>query len=549
MRGAGLGLGALYVAGCGGTSQKLPSSSSQTSAALGSVTVAPGIPGPPAGGGRRGGSIVVAWEAAGNSFDPALGYDLPSWDSICNCTTAPPMVFGADGQGPFPNAAASLTPNHDHSVWTIRFRDGVTFQNGRPVKAEDYVYSWLRVLDPKLASWASSYLDPIDGAAEVTAGKARTIRGIRQLDPMTLRIQLTGPDITFPNILAEPYMAAVAREAVERWGAAFARHVVSTGPFTLSSYDAVGQTATFSRNRNYFWTGLPYLDAVIYRWGSDAQTELLQLQKGDIDSIGPGIGPTLLPQVSAEPALARYVVKVPELAVRWIGFNLHQPPFHDPRVRQALNWAADREQISRISYGAGVPWGLPFPDGLPDYTRIAPQYTYAPERARSLLSAAGADRLSFTLTTSSDDPYPSIAQVLQQQLQAVGVDMSIDTVSDNAYNIATEKKNFAAAVVDWYQVQPTALDILDSNYVTGGSANYWNYSNPKVDALAARALAAANATQSNEYLARAEQLIAQDAPGLFLASLDFVDGRNPALENFHYNIFYGTYYDRLWKRA
>ena len=93
----------------------------------------------------------------------------------------------------------------------------------------------------------------------------------------------------------------------------------------------------------------------------------------------------------------------------------------------------------------------------------------------------------------------------------------------------------------------TALDILTSNYISNGSANYWNYSDPKVDALATKALGAQTVVQSNTYLAQAEQLIAQDAPGIFLASLNFVDGRSPDLENFHYNIFYGTYYDRLWK--
>jgi ABC-type transport system substrate-binding protein len=544
LRGAGLGLGALYIAGCGGSSQKLLSKNTANA-----VKIAAGVPGPPATGGHLGGSIVVGWEQEGNSFDPALGYDLISWDSICNCTTAPPLVFGANGEGPFPNAAASVTPSEGSSVYTIKFRPGVRFSDGSPVSAEDYVYAWGRVLDPKLASWASSYLYSIEGAEAVFNGKAKTVKGLKLVDPMTLRVQLRAPDITFPNILAEPYMAAVSKAAVEKYGNSFPRHVVSTGPFTLTSYDAAAQTSTFTRNPHYFWTGLPYLDSVVYRWGTDAQTELLQLQKGDIDSIGPGIGPSLNPQVAAQPSLAKFVYKVQLPAVRWIGFNVDQEPFKDVRVRQALNWAVNREQISRTGYGESVPWGLPFPGGLPKFNRIATPYGYNPEKARVLLAAAGAHNLSFTLTSTSDDPNPSIAQVLQQQLKAVGVNMSIDTVSDNAYSTATEKKNFIAAPVTWYQVQPTALDILTSNYISGGSSNYWNYSDKKVDALSNKALRASNLAQANAYLAQAEQLIANDAPGLFLESLNFIDGRNPNLHNFHYNIFYGTYYDRLWKQG
>jgi peptide/nickel transport system substrate-binding protein len=544
LRGAGVGFGALYIAGCGGTSQKLlTKTTSQT------VAVGPGVPGPPSSGGQKGGSIVIGWESEGNSFDPAVGYDLISWDSLCNCTTAAPLVFGANGEGPFPNAAASIAPSEGNSVYTIKFRPGVRFSNGRAVTAEDYLYSWLRVLNPKIASWAASYLYTIEGAEAVFKGKTKALKGVKLLDPMTMRVQLQAPDITFPNILAEPYMAAVDPHAVQHYGKSFARHVISTGPFMLTAYDSAAQTSTFKANPYYFWKGLPYLDSVVYRWGSSAQTELLQLEHGDIDSIGEGIGPSLVPQVAAQKSLGKFVVNVKLPAVRWIAFNLDREPFKDVRVRQALNYAVNRTQISHVGYGESVPWGLPFPEALPHFDRVATQYTYDPEKAKSLLRAAGAEHASFTLTSTSDDPNPSIAQVLQQQLKAVGVNMSIDTVSANAYNTATENKNFTAAPVHWYQVQPTALDILTSNYISAGSSNYWNYSNPHVDALAKQALGAPNAAQSNVDLAQAEKLIAQDAPGLFLESLNFVDGRSPTLQNFHYNIFYGTYYDRLWKQA
>jgi peptide/nickel transport system substrate-binding protein len=542
LRAAALGGGALYLAGCAGTTQELPSSRKR-------VQVQAGVPGPNADGGEAGGLITIGWESEGNSFDPVIGYDLTSWDALCNCITAPPLVFGANGEGPFPNAAAKLHVSDDNRVYTLRLRDGVRFQNGRAVTAKDYVYSWERVLSRKLASWASSYLYPIKGAEEVFKGKATSIAGVTATDPMTLRIELQDPDLTFPYILAQPYMAAVPREVVERYGTDFPHHVISTGPFTLTSYDSAAQSCTFAANRHYFWRGLPYLDGISYNWGSSAQTELLQLEHGNIQSIGEGIGPSLVPQVFAESSLDKYVVTIPLPAVRWIGLNCKHAPFTDPRVRQALNYGVNRVQLGHITYGTGFPWGLPFPKTLPNFHRTATQYPYDPERAKSLLRAAGQDDLSFTLTSTSDDPNPEISQVLQQQFDAIGVKMSIDTVSENAYENATENKNFTAAPVVWYQVQPTALDILTSNFITGGSANYWNYSNPQVDALAKRAQAAPGRSASNALLARAESLIKDDAPGVFLESVNFVDGRSPDLENFHYNVFYGTYYDRLWTKA
>ena len=372
LQAAGLGAGALYLAGCGGTSQEVPTSGKRTK-------VAAGVPGPPVGAGTQGGEITIGWEAEGNSMDPVIGYNLTSWDALCNCITAPPLVFGASGDGPYPNAAERVTASEGNSVYTVRFRPGVRFQHGRKVTAADYVYSWQRVLDPKLASWASSYLYPIEGAEEVFKGKAKSIKGLKVVDPMTLRIQLQEPDLTFPNILAQPYMAAVPREAVEHYGSAFPRHVISTGPFTLSSYSSSAQSCVFEANRGYFWSGLPYLDKVTYRWGSSAQTELLQLEHGNIQSIGEGIGASLVPQVSAQPSLQKFVVRIPLPAVLWIGLNLKREPFTDIRVRQALNYAVNRDQLGRVTYGTGVPWGLPFPKTLPDFSRTATPSDYDPE--------------------------------------------------------------------------------------------------------------------------------------------------------------------------
>ncbi len=543
LRAAGVGVGGLYLTGCMGSESETPGG-----AAGGSVDVAGGIPGPPAGGGRRGGEITVAWTSEGNSFDPAVGYDLPSWDALCCLTTAPLLVFGEGGGEPVANAAAALPRvAGDGTELTIKLRRGVRFHNGRPVTAEDYKYSWERVLDPKVASWAASYLYSIEGAQELNEGKVKQLTGVRAVDDHTLVVRLTGPDATFLNILAEPYTAAVPREEVERLGDRFGRRPVGAGPFRLVDYDSRAQRARFERHKQYFWKGLPYLDAVEYRWGIDEQLQLLQLQRGSIDSVGPGIGASLVPKVNAQQSLKKFVKPIALHAVRWISLNMERPQFRDPRVRQALNWAIDREQIARITLGEAEPWGAPFPKNLPNYRRQAEPYGHDPERARSLLEEAGASGLSFELLSDGSDPWPQVMQILEQQLQAVGVKAKLHTVSTGAMQSASEKGNFDAYGAHWYMVQPTALDLIGSNYVTDASANYGHYSNDEVDALTKKATATFDEKARNDQLAEIEQLITEDAPGLFLASLNFLVAINPELENFHYNPIYGTYYDRLWR--
>jgi peptide/nickel transport system substrate-binding protein len=541
---AGAGAAGIYIAGCG-SSSKLPAK-----ATPGGEAVATGVPGPTVGKGTHGGRIVIAWENEPDSFDPAIGYSLPAWDAQCCLNMAPLLVFGENASDPVPNAAAAM-PEVDAAgtTMTIKLRPGVKFHNGRPVTAADYKWTWERALLPATASWAGSYLYSIEGAEAVANGKAKKLSGVEAVDDMTLRVRLTQRDATFFNILAEPYTAALPREEVERHGKAFAKNIVGAGPFKLTEYDSRGQRALFVRNPDYFWKGLPYLDEVEYRWGIDPNLQLLQLKAGKIDALGGGVGASLVAKVNAQASLKPYVQPVALQAVRWVQLNVNRPPFKDARVRQALNYAIDREQLGRLTFGESEPWGTPFPKNLPDFRRTVEPYGHDPERAKLLLAEAGVDSPSFTFLTKGEDPWPKLAQVIQQQLAGVGVDMKIRTVSSSAFDALFNKGDGDAFSSDWYMVQPTALDIINTNYISDGSSNFCGYANADVDKLAKQASQVLDPGARNDILAQVEQHITQDAPGIYVASLNFILGRDPELENFQYNAIYGTYYDRLWKAA
>jgi peptide/nickel transport system substrate-binding protein len=539
---AGTGLAGLYAAGCGGSDAKLPAAKS------GGTKVAAGVPGPKSTGGRPGGRLLVAWETEADSYDPAIGYNLNAWDAQCCLLNAPLLVFGANGSAPVPNAATAMPEtNANGTEYTIKLRPGVKFHNGRAVTAEDYKYTWERLLDPKLASWAGSYLYAVEGAQAVSDGKAKHLAGVEAVDEQTIVVRLTQPDATFVNLLASPYMAALPKEEVERHGDEFGKNFVGTGPFKLTEYDGKNQRAVFERNPDYLWKGLPYLDAVEYHWGIQPQLQLLQLKSGKIDALGGGIGASLVSKVNAQPSLKPYVQPISLQAVRWVGLNVEREPFKDPRVRQALNWAVDREQLGRVTFGESEPWGAPFPKNLPDYRRTAQPYGYDPEKAKALLAEAGVEHPSFEFLTSGEDPWPKLAQIMQQQLEAVGIQMKIRTVASSAFDALIAKHEPAAFEASWYMVQPTALDIINTNYISGGSSNYGQYSNAEVDKLAAQAGKALEEGPRNDIIATIEDRITQDAPGVYLSSLNFILGRSPDLENFQYNPIYGTYYDRLWK--
>ena len=346
------------------------------------------------------GEGAYVWDVEGTGLDPATSYSGTGWDAISDLLNSPLYSYSDQNQ-PVPNAAADMPQiSADGLVYTIPLRPGVTFHNGRETVADDYVYAWQRVLDPKNQSWASSYITSIKGAQEVIDGKAKAISGVRAVDDRTLEVTLTAPDVTFLYSLTQPFMAAVPKEEVARLGKKFDHQAVGNGPFRVASYDAAGQRAIFARHDRYHWSPLPYLDEVEFRWGVDQNAQLLMLQKGEADVLGYGLTTRSLQRISASPSLKPFLFTQPLFACRWIA--LHQkrvPAFASQAVRQALNYATDREQIQRVTAGEAEAWGAPFPRAMLQQRTFTP-YGYDPERARSLLASSGVTDLSATLWIS-----------------------------------------------------------------------------------------------------------------------------------------------------
>jgi peptide/nickel transport system substrate-binding protein len=546
---AGL-LGAL--AGCSYGAQAAASQS----APGGGVRIREYVPGPqPVSGGRYGGTVAVVWSDPPNSFDPAVGYNLTAWDAITELVYfGGLMAYDKQLGGPVPNiAAAPPVMSADSTTMTFKLSEGVKFHNGRDIIAGDFIYSWERMLTPALASWATSYLTSIVGANAMIAGKAKQLEGVEAPDDHTLVVHLTAPDFTILNALALPMTAPVPREEVERLGdTKFGQTPVGYGPFRIVSYDSAAQTATFERFDQYMYPGLPYLDSVTYRWGVDPDVQLLQLQNGVVDLLGPGIPSSQAAHVLATPSLAALTQQRPSPGNLWLTIYLDQEPFKNQKVRQALNWAVDREAIGRVTYGTFTPWGSPFPAQIANFTATFTPYGYNPAKARQLLAEAGyPNGFSAVLTVNADDPYPTIAQIVQGQLAEVGVRLSLNQVSSNALLSLEESAQTGGSRLqldtdDWYEVQPTPADEVDGLYVTGASSNYNSYSNPQVDALAAEARKSFDETARNKLYAQIQRIIGEDAPFVFLESALWLAGVGPRIHNYQYRGETYSYYDRMW---
>jgi peptide/nickel transport system substrate-binding protein len=546
--------GFLQLLGAGGAALALAGCSSGIDLAGKDVKGRPtGLTGGPPGPGsfatgRYGGRVVTGWSSEANSYDAALGYDLQSWEAISCLLYSPLYQYAGEYGGPKPSAALAMpTVSDGGTTYTITLRPDVRFHNGRRVVAQDYVYAWTRLLDPKLESWASSYLLGIDGAEKVNAGKAKVLTGLTALDDRTLQVRLNAPNIMFLTTLCLPFTAAVPREAVDKLGKHFSHTPVGNGPFKIVKYDSTAQRAIFARNKDFFWHGVPLLDQVEYRWGIDPSLQFLQLQKGNLDILGEGLSVGDAARVQAKDSLRdNFLVPVSVNALSYIAPNYTSPALRDVRVRQALNWATDREQLAKFMHGTSQPWGSAFPAHEADYTRTAQPYGYDPQRAKALLGQAGVETLELEFINGGDDVWPLLSQVLQQQWAQIGVRLKLSTMSSAAFDAAISKRHGDLFGTDWYQVQPSALDLVDANFVTDGSSNYNGYSNKEVDALVNKAQAALTVSSSNAILSQVETLLTEDAAAIFVGNLSFLAARAPRVHNYHMRGETGSYYDRMW---
>jgi peptide/nickel transport system substrate-binding protein len=489
------------------------------------------------------------WSDPPHSLDPAIGWDGSSWEAL-EMVFTPLLEFQGQYGQPAPSAARDMPEvSADGTILTVSLRPDVRFHNGRPVVADDYIYAWTRVLTAELASWASSYLLGIVGAQDYYDGKADSVSGLHAVDDHTLRITLGAPDLTFIGVLCQPYTAALPREVIEDIGdEAFARHPVGEGPYRATAWDDRNREARFERNPYYFWQGTPLLDQVTFRWGVVPELQVLQIQGGVADIAGDGLNANQAALLRSKGAAGeRYTQSIPVLGVRWVAMNVAKGPLSDPAVRRALDLATDRQQLSRISFNTNDPWSLAFPKELPDYVRTATQVPFDPDEARRLLKKAGyTSSLRLDFLQGEDSPWSDFAQILQQQWAAIGVDIAIKSMGKAAFDTATTNQQGDLYGTRYFLGQPSGIDMVASCFVTGASMNYTGYSNKKVDDLTAAAKEAPTPQQSNIIVAQIEQLLRDDAAGIFVGNINFIAGRSPRLRNYQYRGEVGTYYDRLW---
>ena len=414
----------------------------------------------------------------------------------------------------------------DNKVWTFKIRDA-KWSNGDPVTANDFVYSWRRLLDPNTASPYASYLvdAKVAGAEAIMEGKAAVDSlGVKALDDKTLQVTLSEPVPYFPDTLIHTSVKPVNQKAVEQFGDKWTdpANIVVNGPYKISEWQ-VNDKIVLTRNESYYDNANTTLEKITMLAIPSSTTDVARYQAGEIDVTNEELPSEQFKSLKEQ--LGDEVSVSPMLCTYYYEFNTVKPPFNDARVRRALALALDRNTITDKVVGQGqTPAYQLTPvstNGMENNTPEWQNWDQARrvEEAKKLLNEAGYSEskpLKFELLYNTSDNHKKIAVAASSLWkQSLGfVDVSLINKEWKTYLDTRRNGNYQVARAGWcgdYNEPSTFLNIVKS----GNSNNQGKYSSAAFDSLMTQTLKAGVTPEQRANLYKqAEVQLDKDMPNI-----------------------------------
>ena len=404
----------------------------------------------------------------------------------------------------------------DGKTITFHLRKGVEWHDGAPFTADDCLFTYQKLMDPKVATpYSSSYMD---------VAKARVV------DKLTFRVTYKEP---FSPALESWSMGVIPRHLLEGKDLNthdFNRKPIGTGPYKLKEWIA-GQKIVLEANDRYF-EGRPNIDQYIYRIIPDASTMFQELLSGGVDMMG--LNPLQYLRKSETRRIKENYRKFryPANAFTYLGYNLASPLFSDKKVRQALAYAIDRQSIiDGVLMGLGQPCTGPFSHVSWAYNPKIRPYPYDPERAMRMLAEAGWKNINsdgvrekdgrpfqFTiLTNQGNGERIKASEIMQQNFKKVGIDAKIRVMEWQAFLEQIDKHSFDAIILGWSMSRdPDLYDIWHSSKTKKGEYNFVGYKNAEVDRLLVEGRRTFNVETRKKIYYRIHEILADEQPYAFL---------------------------------
>jgi peptide/nickel transport system substrate-binding protein len=416
-----------------------------------------------------------------------------------------------------PDLAERFDISPDGLIITFHLRTGVKWHDGAPFTARDVLYTYRVVVDPKTPT---AYAEDFKQIKHISAPDDHTVR-VTYAAPFAPALASWGMNILPAHLL----------EGADITKSPLARKPVGTGPYRFREWIA-GQKIVLESNHDYF-EGRPYIDRYIYRIIPDSSTMYMELKAGAIDLMG--LTPVQYARQTTSPQFTSRFNKFryPSSGYVYMGYNLRHPLFGDKRIRQALTAAIDKDElIHGVLFGMGQKAHGPIVPGRWAYNPNVKDIAYDPGHAARLLAQAGWKQknaagiltkdgkpFSFTILTNQGNQQRLLtAQIIQQRLRVVGIDVRIRVVEWATFlKEFVDKGNFEAVMLGWtISPDPDMYDIWHSSKTNPGELNFIGFKNPEVDRLLIEGRSTFDIEKRKKAYFRIQEILADEQPYTFL---------------------------------
>lgn len=423
-----------------------------------------------------------------------------------------------------PDIAKRWEINDTTFTYTFTLREDVYFHKNsvfgkdstRTVTADDFKYSFDRLVDPSVASPGSWVL--------------QNVAMYHAANDSTFVIQLKQPFPAFLGLLSMRYCSVVPKEAIEEFGNTFRRNPIGTGPFQFKMWEE-NVKLVLRKNTLYFETDengqqLPYLEAVAITFLPDKQSEFLQFAQGKIDFMS-GLDNSYKDEIlTTRGALQdKYKDRVklitsPYLNTEYLGFFMeaNAPEIQSKKLRQAVNYGFDRvKMVTYLRNGMGVPAEYGFiPKGLPGFDNIE-GFTYRPKLAKSLVKEYMDETgdISPEITIGTNSQYLDICEYIQRELEKIGIKVTVDVMPPSTLRQMKSSGELGVFRASWVADYPDAENYLSlfysPNFAPNGP-NYMHFENRVIDSLYFESLSITDIEKRKLLYTKMDSIIIDEAP-------------------------------------
>jgi peptide/nickel transport system substrate-binding protein len=482
------------------------------------------VTGPPA----YGDTLIVGSIGEPSNLVPMLASDAPSQD-VASLVYNGLVKYDTD-LSVIGDLAESWDISKDGLVITFHLKKGVRWTDGVEFTADDVMFGYRTIISDKTpTAYSEDY---------------KQVKKAEVLDKYTFRVTYAKPYApaltSWGNLVVLPKHLLEGRDITK---SSLTRDPVGMGPYKLVKWVS-GQELDLDSNHDYF-EGRPYIDRYVYRIIPDSATMFLELQTGGVDMM------SLTPMQYMKQTNSKFFrdnfwkFRYPSFSYTYLGFNLKHPFFKDRRVRQAIAYAIDKQEIlDVVLFGLGSVATGPYVPNTWPYNPNVKKYEYNPEKAKELMREAdwkmGSDGLlhdkdgrpfEFTILTNIGNSLRmNTATIIQWRLAKIGIKVHIRVLEWSTFiNEFIDKKRFEAVLLGWQiGLDPDQYDIWYSGKTKEKELNFVSYSNPEVDALLEKGRRTFDINERKKAYYRMQEILAEDLPYIFLYvpdSLTIVNGR------------------------